>query len=84
MLIAAFETGPYLVEMNRKAEGKRSKLPVNSPDEADAWLARGDALPYQPTTWNAVYHILQRYGAWVALTRYSDTFTADGGIAPKP
>ena len=50
------------------------------PDAADILLGEGGPLPHQPTSWNAVYHILQRYGAWVALTRFSDHFTETGDV----
>lgn len=79
--IMAFDTATYLVETSEKNAATRPRLPVIGPDAADALLGRGETLPRQPTSWNAVYHILQRYGAWVALSRYSDVFTPDGGIA---
>lgn len=78
--IMAFDTAAYLFETSEKSAPKRPKLPVLTPEAADALLERGDALPSQPTSWNAVYHILQRYGAWVALTRFATVFTAEGGI----
>ena len=80
----AFETAAYLVEASNNATGKRKKLAVMSIEDADALLERGDPLPDQPTRWSAVFHILQRYGAWVALARYSNVFTADGFIASAP
>ena len=87
--IMAFDTAAYLVETNDKAAGdkatgKRQKLPVMSPEAADALLERGEALPLQPTSWSAVYHILQRYGAWQALTRFANVFTSDGGFVSGP
>jgi len=78
--IMAFDTATYLFETSEKSAPKRPKLPVLMPEEADALLERGEALPNQPTSWNAVYHILQRYGAWVALTKFATVFTADGAI----
>lgn len=83
-VIKAFETAAYLVEANNNATGKRKKLAIMSIEEADALLERGDPLPDQPTRWSAIFHILQRYGAWVALARYSNVFTAEGMIAPAP
>ena len=82
--IMAFDTAAYLQETSEKSAPKRPKLPVMSAEMADGLLERGDALPNQPTSWNAVYHILQRYGAWVALTRFSNVFTDDGGINAGP
>jgi hypothetical protein len=82
--IMAFDTANYLVETNQKVAGKRPALPVMKPEEADALLERGEALPLQPTSWSAVYHILQRYRAWVGLTRYGNFFTAEGDVTPAP
>lgn len=46
--------------------------------------------PEQPTSWNGVYHVLQRYGAYTALKRFTDVFD-DGDmfvgsvpVAPVP
>jgi hypothetical protein len=61
--IMAFDTVVYLFETSEKAAPKREKLPAMSPEAADALLERGELLPPQPTSWSAVYHILQRYGA---------------------
>ncbi|MEQ1611978.1 MAG: hypothetical protein ABL904_04440 [Hyphomicrobiaceae bacterium] len=78
--VMAFDTAAYLFETSEKSAPKRPKLPVLTPEAADALLERGGALPNQPTSWNAIYHILQRYGAWVALTRFTNVFTTDGEI----
>ena len=64
----AFDAGAYLFDISERSYPKRPKLVVMPPDKADAWLAEGRSLPEQPTSWNAVYHVLQRYGGWVALT----------------
>jgi hypothetical protein len=82
--IMAFDTAAYLVETSEKSASKRPKLPVMSHEAADSLLERGEALPHQPTSWSAVYHILQRYGAWVALTRFADVFTPDGAVILQP
>jgi hypothetical protein len=81
--IMAFDTAAYLFETSKKSAAKRKKLPVLSPDAADALLERGEPVPPQPTSWSAVYHILQRYGAWVALARFTNIFTTDGGITQE-
>lgn len=81
--IMAFDTANYLVETSEKAAGKRPKLPVMRPQEADALLERGEPPPRQPTSWSAVYHILQRYGAWAGLTRFGNDFTPDGDVTTK-
>jgi hypothetical protein len=81
--IMAFDTADYLVETSEKAADKRPKLPVLRPEEADVLLERGERPPNQPTSWSAVYHILQRYGAWVGLTRFGSTFTPEGDVSAE-
>lgn len=80
--IMAFDTAEYLAETSEKNAATRQKLPVMQPNAADALLERDEPLPVQPTSWNAVYHILQRYGAWVALTKFASFFSPDGEILP--
>jgi hypothetical protein len=82
--ILAFDTAAYLRDISERSAPKRPRLPVLSAAEADAWLAEGKALPEQPTSWNAVYHVLQRYGAWVALARFSSAFAEDGSVRGAP
>lgn len=79
--ILEFDTANYIAEVSEKTAHKRPRLPVMTPQDADAYLASGASLPYQPMSWNAVYHVLQRYGAWVALDRYTKTFTPAGDVA---
>jgi len=56
---------------------------VLPPAKAFQQVARDGAYPEQPTSWAAVYHVLQRYGAYVALKRFSNTFDAgDQFVAP--
>lgn len=81
--ILAFDTGAYLAETSERSAAKRPRLPVAEPRAIDALLAAGLPLPAQPTSWNAVYHVLQRYGAWVALSRFTDTFARDGSVTER-
>lgn len=76
--IVDFATGAYLADISERSAPKRPRLPVMTPQDADAWLAEGKATPDQPTSWNAVYHVSQRYGAWVAIARFSSAFTDQG------
>ena len=82
--ILNFDTGTYITDVSQRSAPKRPLLPVMSPQDADAFLATGASLPNQPMSWNAVYHVLQRYGAWVALSRYTTTFTPSGDVAGVP
>jgi hypothetical protein len=58
-------------------DSKRPRLFIYAPEEALRRLKDGEHVPRQLTSWSAVYHILQRYGAWVALEKFSDVF--EGG-----
>jgi hypothetical protein len=82
----AFDTAAYLVDTSEKTAMRpvepRPRLPVILPEAADALLIEGKPLPHQPTSWNAVYHVMQRYGAWVALTKFSSYFTVSGDVNP--
>jgi hypothetical protein len=82
--IMAFGTASYLVETSEKSAPKRPALSIMSAELADALLERGEALPQQPTSWSAIYHILQRYGAWVALSKFANVFTPDGEVILNP
>jgi hypothetical protein len=80
----AFDTGAYLVDTSNHSQPKRSALPVIMPADADTLLANGSQTQIQTTTWNAVYHVM-RYGAWVALSKFSNNFTKSGDVVPlKP
>jgi hypothetical protein len=83
-MILKFQTADYLFDVSEKtalrATNPRPRLPVMNMAANDAALQTGQSLPQQLTSWSAVYHILQRYGAWVALTKFSPYFDADGNV----
>lgn len=81
--ILAFRTGAYLDEVNRLNAGKRPRLPVYPPADAKARLDAGEPYPRQLTSWNAVYHVLQRYGAWVGVSRFAAVFDANGAFRER-
>ena len=81
--ILSFNTGAYLAETSERSAPKRPRLPVMTPEAADVLLANGQPFPEQKTSWNAVYHILQRYGAWAALSRFPDAFAQDGAVLKR-
>ncbi len=87
-MVMNFDTGIYLEDTSEKtatrAKDRRPRLPVMLPKEADILLKSGRALPQQMTSWNAVYHIMQRYGAWMALKNFSNDFDAAGNLAKVP
>ena len=81
--ILAFRTGRYLDEVNRLNAGKRPRLPVYPPAEAKARLDAGEPYPRQLTSWSAVYHVLQRYGAWVGVSRLATVFDGNGAFRER-
>jgi hypothetical protein len=85
-MILDFQTADYLFDVSEKtaarATNPRPRLPVMNLAANDSLLETGQSLPQQLTSWSAVYHILQRYGAWVALTQFSSYFDAAGNVRP--
>jgi hypothetical protein len=86
-MIKTFATADYLFEVSEKTAQRpvnpRPKLPILSRNGNDQLLASGQQPPKQNTSWSAVYHILQRYGAWVALAKFGDMFDPSGRITPN-
>ena len=71
-MIRDLKTADYLARVSKQNEKKRWPLPVFTEKRSLSLLAKG--YPAQPTSWAAVYHILQRYGAYVAMNRFTDVF----------
>lgn len=82
-MILGFQTGEYLAEVNEQNGRRKPLLEIRQQSEARERLQNGEALPSQLTSWNAVYHVSQRYGAWVALTRFRRIFDETGGFAAR-
>jgi hypothetical protein len=72
--IRALDTGDYLYNSSERSKTRREPLPVLAPRDSLALLLAGSDYPVQPTSWSGAYHVLQRYGAYVALTRFTDVF----------
>jgi hypothetical protein len=84
-MIRTFTTGSWLAGMSESYAERRGRLPVMTPKLAIDWLASAHGYPAQPTSWLAVYHVLQRYGAYAAMRRFTDVFDASGGfVGPLP
>src|SRR5207253_2874696 len=77
-MIEDFTSGRYLASVSTANAQKRWPLPVFSRDRIRAELLASGRYPDQPTSWNAVYHVLQRWGAYEALRRFTDHFDAHG------
>jgi len=78
--ILAFEGGARVVGISERNAHRRPVLPVAAPDLALAELATGVGYRDQPTSWLAVYHVLQRYGGYEALRRFTDVFDEQGAF----
>ncbi|MDP1822210.1 MAG: hypothetical protein Q8L48_03180 [Archangium sp.] len=82
--IRKLDTGASLHELSEKTKAKRWPLPVLPPKSGLQLMLGGGVYPEQPTSWSAVYHVLQRHGAYVGLSRFTDAFDAKGSLqAPK-
>lgn len=80
--IRTFSTGRYLYAVSQHNAGSRGVLPVLPPRRALAALLRSGAYPVQPTSWSTVYHVLQRFGAYEAVFRFTRVFDAHGMFRP--
>lgn len=81
--IHRLETLDYLHHVSAKATAAtgskaRPALPVPSSREEALREVLASGYPVQPTSWQGGYHVLQRYGAFVALQRFSTAFDAQG------
>jgi Tfp pilus assembly protein PilE len=78
--VRTLDSGPYVYELSEATKAKRWPLPVfPAKDSLKSFLGGGD-YPAQATSWSAVYHVLQRYGAYVGLSRFTDAFDSKGAL----
>ena len=77
-MIRELSTGAYMDRLSRRNAKRRWPLPVRAPRSAKQLLLKEGSYPIQPTSWSAVYHILQRYGAYEALRRFGEVFDEAG------
>ena len=69
-----------LVEISDRNAARRPRLNVLKAADALEELTAGGDYRDQGTSWLARYHILQRYGAYVALMRFTDVFDKAGNF----
>jgi hypothetical protein len=81
--ILAFEGAERLTGISDSNAHRRPRLPLATSDAALAALLGGAAYPDQRTSWLAVYHVLQRYGGYAALRRFTDVFDEQGAFRAK-
>ena len=78
--VIAFEGAARIVDISERNAHRRAVLAVTTPDQALAELATGMGYRQQPTSWLAVYHVLQRWGGYEALRRFTDVFDEQGAF----
>ena len=76
-MIERFASGAYLARLSKENEKKRWPLPLFEPVDARRRLL-AEGYPEQATSWSAVYHVLQRYGGWTGLMRFTSLFDEQG------
>jgi hypothetical protein len=76
--ILGFGTGARLHRDSENNAHRRPRLNLLPPAGLLAEILDQGAYRRQPTSWLAAYHVLQRYGAWEGLRRFSDTFDEAG------
>jgi len=84
--IKAFTGGGELYRVSIHNAKTRGALPVIEPSAALARARAGEDYPEQPTSWSGMYHVLQRYGGFQGLRRFTTVFDEHGmyrkGAAP--
>ena len=76
-----FETGQRVYDDSEKNAHRRPRLNLLPPSGLLAEMLAHGHYREQNTSWLAVYHVLQRYGAWEGLSRFSDVFEEGGMFA---
>jgi hypothetical protein len=78
--IDRLDTGSYLFDVSERSRARQWPLPVLTPRESLRRLLGGVDYPVQGTSWSTVFHVLERYGAFVALSKFDDAFDAGGAL----
>lgn len=81
--LRTFGTADYVYGRSKANVGRRPEISTRSSAELAEELASGLGYRNQPTSWLAVYHVLQRYGAWVALHRFDRVFDDEGRFVTR-
>lgn len=79
-----FETGQRVYSDSERNAHRRPRLNLLPPSGLLAEMLADGHYREQPTSWLAVYHVLQRYGAWEGLRRFSDVFDEGGMFHGDP
>jgi hypothetical protein len=76
--IRSFEAAEVVWGKSEANAQSRWRLPLVHPELALDALIGGQDYPDQGTDWLAMMHVLQRYGGWEALRRFTDHFDEQG------
>lgn len=82
--VQRYALADHLAGLAAKHNGSRPWLPVEHPAASVDQLLERLEYPEQPTSWIALYHILQRYGGYEAVERFTDAFDAEGRLRLEP
>lgn len=72
--MVSFATGERLAEQARGRTSGRLVIDLVPPRSLLAEVVAGAPERPQPTGWLSIYNVMQRYGAWVALHRFTAVF----------
>ncbi len=81
--IARFQTGQRVYDDSERNAHRRPRLNLLPPAGLLGELIGDGGIRRQPTSWLAAYHVLQRYGAWEGLRRFSDVFDEQGAYRER-
>lgn len=76
--IKSFATGEQLSPTSTPNARTCGLLPVLTSSIVLTRVRAGGGYPAQPTSWSAMYHVLQRYGGYRALCRFTTVFDEAG------
>jgi hypothetical protein len=80
LAIRDFTAAQLVWDKSERNKARKWALPVWEPTSLPVRLEH-EGYPDQGTDWLASLHILQRYGAWVALRDFTDVFDDEGNFA---
>jgi len=79
-LIGELKSASWIYGASESNATRRWRLNVLSAPDSLQKARTGGGYPNQPTAWLAGYHVLQRYGAFEAMQRFTDVFNEDGSF----
>ena len=80
LAIRDLQSASLVWDRSERNKARKWALPVWEPSTI-ALRLETEGYPPQGTDWLASLHVLQRYGAWVALHTFTDVFDEEGNFA---